>query len=283
MVTIRQIREVAELHRVNRKGKLVPGGGMWHGWMFAGRFGIYFAWFFIVLGISANTVTFLMMVAALAGTALCIPHFLWMNILGAIFLWLFYVLDYTDGQVARWNKKSSIKGVYLEMAIHVFCNHIMKIACAGHLYLLTSEVKYLLLAFITYGASISKQGIERWCYDYLHNRFPEKFKIQPETSKAGGSVKAFLLRRFWGILTIPVDTLSAIFIRSIVIFVSYSGSYIPMIYISWLIAAFEVFWLLVTVIKHYFIMLPNAPHIKTGSVDELPCILKKSTEEQDKL
>lgn len=283
MVTIRQIREVTELHRVNRKGKLVPGGGMWHDWMVAGRFGIYFAWFFIVLGFNANTVTFLMIVAALVGTGLCIPHFLWMNILGAIFLWLFIVLDYTDGQVARWNKKSSFKGVYLDLASHVFCDHTMKIACACHLYLLTSEVKYLLLAFITYGASISKQGIQRWCYDYLHRNFSEKFKTQQETGKAGISVKAFLLRRFWGILSIPVDNLSAGVIRSIVIFISYSGYYIPMIYMSWLFAAFEVFWLLVTVMKHYFIMLPNAPHIKIGSADDLARKLKENTEEQDKV
>jgi len=53
-----------------------------------------------------------MIVSGFAGFALCISHLLWLNIVGALLLLFGEKLDCVDGEVARWNRQSSLRGTY---------------------------------------------------------------------------------------------------------------------------------------------------------------------------
>jgi phosphatidylglycerophosphate synthase len=79
---------------------------------------IYVTWLLIRTPISANGVTFLFLVAGLAGAgvfALGTP-LAW--IAGTLLLWLSILFDFCDGEVARFRQESSWFGDYFEETVH---------------------------------------------------------------------------------------------------------------------------------------------------------------------
>jgi len=79
----------------------------------------YLAWLFIRLGISGNGVSWLSGLVAIVGgmfLATSNPILIFIGSFGYI---IFYQLDYVDGSVARFNKKSGIGGQYIDFIIHV--------------------------------------------------------------------------------------------------------------------------------------------------------------------
>ena len=74
----------------------------------------YWVWLFLKLGLSANLVTGVGFLIGCAGCALiAIGSYIWM-IVGASLVNLWALLDYADGQVARWNNSSSNYGRFLD-------------------------------------------------------------------------------------------------------------------------------------------------------------------------
>ena len=141
MPSIKEMRHVCQQRRPNAQGKMV-WAGHWFNRLVTRWFSIYITWLCVKFNVSANSVTFLMIVSGLTGFALCIPHLLWLNIAGAVLLLLGEFLDCVDGEVARWNKKSSLKGKYLDLVYHVLCNALVSCICGLQLYVITREGKY---------------------------------------------------------------------------------------------------------------------------------------------
>ena len=82
---------------------------------------IYFTWLIVRTPISANTVTvFQILVGVLGALLLAVPNIDgYAPIYGVILLQFSYVLDCVDGEVARWKKIESIRGVYLDIICHI--------------------------------------------------------------------------------------------------------------------------------------------------------------------
>ena len=78
------------------------------------KLSIYFTWIFLRLGLSANAVTILSGISSIIGGFLLASKSIWIVILGILFLHLYYLLDYSDGEVARYNNKDSISGWFLD-------------------------------------------------------------------------------------------------------------------------------------------------------------------------
>lgn len=77
-------------------------------------FSIYFTWLFLRLGISPNAVTVLSGIMSIIGGLLLSSKSILIVIIGIFFLHLYYLLDYSDGEVARYNNKVSITGHFLD-------------------------------------------------------------------------------------------------------------------------------------------------------------------------
>ncbi len=122
MSAIQEMRQVCQPRKMNRRGKMVFAGSCWYNKYCTRYFSIYFTWFFVKLGVGANGITALMLICGLLGPLLCMPHSVWITILGVFFLCMFEVLDCVDGEVARWAKKTSVKGVYLDKLSHLICH-----------------------------------------------------------------------------------------------------------------------------------------------------------------
>ena len=116
-------------------------------------------WCFVALGIRANTVTLMMTLVGLAGIVCCIPRALPVTLLGGICFILFDVFDAVDGEIARWNKSSSTKGLYLDQISHVLVEYPSLGVPALHLYAWQRNDLYLMLAATTIVTSVMGRTI----------------------------------------------------------------------------------------------------------------------------
>lgn len=93
-------------------------GEHWAGRLYMRRISIHVTKVFLALGWSPNFITWLMIIAGvLAGPALLISG-LPGAIIAALLIQLYLLLDCSDGEVARWTKRTSITGVYLDRIGH---------------------------------------------------------------------------------------------------------------------------------------------------------------------
>lgn len=86
----------------------------WAGRLYMRRVSVHVTRLAVRLGIGADAVTVLMLVVGLAGSAAVFVGDVWPTLaaIGAIQLYL--LLDCIDGEVARWNRTESARGVYLD-------------------------------------------------------------------------------------------------------------------------------------------------------------------------
>ncbi|WP_020576879.1 CDP-alcohol phosphatidyltransferase family protein [Actinopolymorpha alba] len=96
-------------------------GEHWAGRMYMRRISLYATRLFLVLRLSPNQLTGLMIVAGVgAGFALLWPG-LPGAILAALLVQIYLLLDCSDGEVARWTGRTSMTGIYLDRVGHYLC------------------------------------------------------------------------------------------------------------------------------------------------------------------
>lgn len=95
----------------------------WAGRLYMRRVSPYFTWLFIRIGFSPNQLTYLMIACGvLGGAAVAVraggtAGLLW-AVAGALLIQAYLLLDCSDGEVARFRKRTSITGVYLDRIGH---------------------------------------------------------------------------------------------------------------------------------------------------------------------
>ena len=128
---------------------------------------IYFTWFIVRTPLTANNITFLQIIIGCLGSiALAAPHlFCFAPIYGVFLLQLSYVLDCVDGEVARWKKIVSSRGVYLDLVCHTIVISLYMFCfgyglwCRGYDFAL----------FLGIGASFCSFKIDEYAYNKVAN------------------------------------------------------------------------------------------------------------------
>ncbi len=107
---------------------------------------IYITWALLHTPIRLNQVTLLMMFCGLAGAALLIPRRLEANALGFLVLYLSFLLDKVDGEIARYRGASAVHGILLDRFHHRLIEPCTLLAAAYREAQATSGSGVLLLA-----------------------------------------------------------------------------------------------------------------------------------------
>jgi phosphatidylglycerophosphate synthase len=81
-------------------------------------------------GIIPNVVTVLMMISGIVGAAFFALPPLWAKIAGLFFIHLWYVLDCSDGEVARITQRFSRMGAEIDYTAHLVCHPLFNLAFA---------------------------------------------------------------------------------------------------------------------------------------------------------
>jgi len=111
------------------------------------KFSVYFTKIFLLMGFSANTVSFLAVFLGFISIFLFASGNYWSVILGALILQFANTLDCCDGEIARYTKKTGIKGCFAEAAFHFSIQPLLFAFLAYGVFRNTGEIYILLLGF----------------------------------------------------------------------------------------------------------------------------------------
>jgi len=148
MIYIEEMRVACQQTITDTRGRQRLKGAWWNV-RFSRHVSIYLTAVFVRLGVTANQVTGAMLVVGFGSFLCALPHVLYLNVGSLVLFLLFHILDCSDGEVARWTKRCSNGGVYLDYAAHVACNCPLLAAAALHYALLRNDLFYSLVAFAT--------------------------------------------------------------------------------------------------------------------------------------
>ncbi len=106
---------------------------------------IFFTWVFVRTPISANQVTILQEILGVIGAILFgFGRF----VLGALFLQLGYILDCSDGEVARWKNQQSESGKFLDLIGHMIVIPFYYFGLGLGIFLETGQIVTLIAGFL---------------------------------------------------------------------------------------------------------------------------------------
>ncbi|MFX1500236.1 MAG: CDP-alcohol phosphatidyltransferase family protein [Promethearchaeota archaeon] len=118
----------------------------WH-WIYM-FFSRYITWVLVRTPITANFITIAGFLIGLLGLFfICIGNNFFI-IIGFILLYIYYVSDEADGEVARYKKQTSLQGIYYDEIGHLFFQGWFFFSFGYSIYRINSDFFYIILAFI---------------------------------------------------------------------------------------------------------------------------------------
>lgn len=167
---------------------------------------IYFTWLLVRMPISANQVTVMQEVIGFAGAVLLgLGQVKW-AVVGVLLLQLGYILDCSDGEVARWKDQKSIDGIFLDLAGHMIIIPAYMFALGFGAWMQTGYIEALISGFLSalfierierntllnvVDTLATNAGTEQYTFDHLRNRLDEPVE-QLDMGSAGA-----IGRRSW--------------------------------------------------------------------------------------
>ncbi|GEM_PF-6898383 len=158
-------------------------------------FSMYLTWLFVKTNIRAEQVCFLWIVSSFIGGVLYFFGNYWLSLLGLAFFHLGMILDCSDGEVARYRKKCTIRGPYLDLVGHTIVNPTILLGAGIYSYknpmLGISPVIFLILgsiaAIIIVNANVARLKVYEVLLDNKKRITSERkrFKSLPKTNLKG--------------------------------------------------------------------------------------------------
>jgi len=106
------MESIKELRNICQKPVVAENG--WYVRFFVRKVSIHFTWIFLNTPITANQISFLMILLGTIGGFSFILRGYTGALIGTILLQLYLILDCADGEVARYKSQCSLKGKYLD-------------------------------------------------------------------------------------------------------------------------------------------------------------------------
>jgi phosphatidylglycerophosphate synthase len=127
-LTLEQLREIAQPPAVLGR----RNSEHWAGALYLRRLSIYLTRALLPTGISANGVTWLMLLSGVGAAAVLVWPSWWATLVCVLALNLQILLDCSDGEIARVRKTSSPAGVYLDRVGHYVTEAALPIGFGVH-------------------------------------------------------------------------------------------------------------------------------------------------------
>lgn len=149
----RPIPPISKLYAQVSKNVLNPNTSftyeLWYSRLIGRRLSIYFTWLFLHTSLTPNAVTVISLFPALIGVGLMAYPTTSALVWGFILFNLYIIIDSSDGEMARYYKKMSSFGHYMDGILHVLIYSGLYISLGTNVYLRTSNAWYLILGLVT--------------------------------------------------------------------------------------------------------------------------------------
>ena len=109
---------------------------------------IYVTWALLHTPITANQVTAIGIALGLLGVILVAVPSPSTGVAGCILIWVYILLDKVDGEVARYRKTVSLRGIFLDEMGHLVIQPLLFVALALHVYASTGRIEALLIGYV---------------------------------------------------------------------------------------------------------------------------------------
>lgn len=90
----------------------------WAGRLYMRKFSLYLTRWLLPTGITPDGVTWLMIGSGLVAAGFLALPYLWAAVLAVVFVQLQLLFDCSDGEIARWRRRTGATGVYLDRIGH---------------------------------------------------------------------------------------------------------------------------------------------------------------------
>lgn len=144
METIAQLKNATQTQKRDKEFSSV-----WWGYVLHRNISIYITYVILRLfpNVTPNFISFLMILVGLSGSVLILFGDVLVQVAGIILVYVSFLLDKVDGEVARYKKEFSLLGMYLDEVYHLLVPTAMLLAFVFH-ETLTSNI-HLLLVMLT--------------------------------------------------------------------------------------------------------------------------------------
>ncbi len=161
-------------------------------------FSPYFTWLFVRLGWTPNYVTSLMIIFGILGATFFVIPSLSFKIVGVLFIYLWYIMDISDGEVARATKTFSKFGQEFDYTAHVIYHPLFVL----------SFTLCIIQANILYGLLIVGLGLVDMIFRNLVafnsiKMLKESSAENGTTQESNNSLLKFMKHIFLSIITFP--------------------------------------------------------------------------------
>ncbi len=106
---------------------------------------IYLTKALLYTSITADQVTLLFALIGIVGALLFAFGFYWYSIVGALLLQVMYLVDHSDGEVARYRGTVSLNGLFLELMCHKFVTSLIFVLLGFGVYRNLRDIRFFLL------------------------------------------------------------------------------------------------------------------------------------------
>ncbi|MCH7886710.1 MAG: CDP-alcohol phosphatidyltransferase family protein [Candidatus Marinimicrobia bacterium] len=127
---------------------------VWYAKYVIRHFSIRFTRLLLPTGISANQATFIFLISGMLGCVLLGFGSQSLAILGVILIQASYVFDCVDGEIARYNKQSSVNGVFIDSVGHVIITPLIFFSMTMFMFNNTHQVSIIILGIGAMWSSI---------------------------------------------------------------------------------------------------------------------------------
>lgn len=142
----KSFKDFKRICRGNKAREIKEEKSWWHA---VPRFiSIYITWILVKTPISANFITGLSIIFGLTGLFLIGLSKSLLIIIGFMFLYIYFILDEVDGEVARYKKSTSVQGVFYDEVGHLLIHTGLFFTFGFSSYIITSEDLFLILGIL---------------------------------------------------------------------------------------------------------------------------------------
>jgi len=113
------------------------------------KLSIYLTRILLIFGLSANQVSFLNIILGISGNLILLTNYkiYWFAI--PIIIFLCTILDHTDGEIARFRKKSCLTGLFIDRAFPIIVFPLLYICISINIYFNHPSVLLFVIGFLT--------------------------------------------------------------------------------------------------------------------------------------
>lgn len=215
---------------------------------------IYITWFLVKIPISANLITIFSIIIGVTGLILIGLTKSLLIIIGFIFIYLYYILDEVDGEVARYKKITSVQGVFYDEVGHLLIHTGLFFTFGFCIYNITLDNLFLILGLLTSFFILGIRMIRRIPYVASSKDSAKKVIKDERTDKQNKSLKKnfpkvlfFISRNIITAFCTPIIITTTYFVGFLIYIVSDNSQILKLIMICYAIFMFTVFLLYILV------------------------------------